>query len=37
MVRELLIFFLKLFLWVLHFGGDISVGFLKKEKKVKII
>ena len=34
---EFLRFFLKLFLWILRFGGDISASFLKKRKKVKVL
>ena len=30
---EFLRIFLKLFLWILRFGGDISTSFLKTEKK----
>ena len=27
----------KMFLWILHFGGGITVNFLRKENKVKVI
>ena len=28
---------IKWFLWILHFGGGITVTFLKKEKKAKVM